>query len=263
MFKKISIAVLSSIVAFSLMAFSPVTPGSSITEALPDATVPAVVSQTDAGLTAGEIAGLLKMREEEKLAHDVYVYLDDTWGQNSFENIASSEQTHMDEIKVLLDAYGLADPATGNPAGVFTDPALQKLYNDLTKQGSESLAAALKVGGAIEEIDILDLREQLKFVTRADIQVVYQNLENGSDNHLRAFSGTLERQTGETYQPKYITGEEYEAIVSSTQGNGGDGHGTETGSGSGNSNGTGTGSGTGTGMGTGSGSGSGHRGGRN
>jgi len=261
MFKIISMAVLSSMVAFSMMAFSPVNPGSSIAEALPDNAVPAVVSQTATSLTAEEAAGLLKMREEEKLAHDVYVYLSDKWGQNSFENIANSELTHMDEVKVLLDAYGLADPAAGNPAGVFTDPALQKLYNDLTKQGSESLAAAFKVGGAIEEIDILDLREQLKTVTHADIQLVYQNLENGSNNHLRAFSGTLERQTGETYQPQYMTGEEYQAIVSSSQGNGGDGHGIETGSGNGNGNGTGTGTGIGTGMGTGSGSG--NRGGRN
>lgn len=261
MVKKISMIVLSGMVAFSMMAFSRVTPSSSFTEALPDNADPAVVSQADISLTAEEVSGLLKMREEEKLAHDVYVYLFEMWGQNSFENIASSEQTHMDEVKVLLDAYGLTDPAAGKAAGVFTDPALQKLYNDLTKQGSESLSAALKVGGAIEEIDILDLREQVKSVTHSDIQVVYQNLENGSDNHLRAFSGTLERQTGETYQPQYMTGEEYQAIVSSAQGNGGDGHGTENGFGNGNGNGTGTGTGSGTGNGMGSGSG--HRGGRN
>jgi hypothetical protein len=244
MFKKISLIVVSGLTALSMMAFAPMSLDHSIT------------AQTDTGLSAEETAGLLKMREEEKLAHDVYMFLFEKWGLNSFENIARSEQTHMDEVKVLLDAYGLSDPASGKPAGVFTDPELQKLYNDLTGQGSESLAAALKVGGAIEEIDILDLREQVKNVTRADIQVVYQNLENGSENHLRAFSGSLERQTGETYLPQYMSADDYQAITSTSNGNGGDGHGN--GSGVGNSNGNETGNGTGIGAG----SGGGYRGGR-
>lgn len=244
MFKKITLIAISGLTALSMMAFAPMSLDFS------------AATQTDTGLSAEEIAGLLKMREEEKLARDVYQFLFDKWGLNSFENIASSEQTHMDEIKVLLDAYGLSDPAAGNAAGVFTDSELQKLYNDLTLKGSESLAAALKVGGAIEEIDILDLREQAKNVTHADIQIVYQNLENGSENHLRAFSGSLERQTGEMYQPQYMSSEEYQSIASDANGNGGDGHGIGSGAGNGNGNGTGTGSGMG------SGSGGGYRGGR-
>jgi hypothetical protein len=245
MFKNNILIVVTVLVAFSMMAFAPM----SLTDS--------ATAQTDTGLSAEETAGLLKMREEEKLARDVYQYLFDKWELNSFENIASSEQTHMDEIKVLLDAYGLTDPAAGKAAGVFADPELQKLYNDLTAKGSESLAAALKVGGAIEEIDILDLREQAKSVTHADIQAVYQNLENGSENHLRAFSGSLERQTGETYQPQYMSTEDYQSIASDTNGNSGDGHGVGTGAGNGNGNGTGT------GIGAGAGSGSGYRGGRN
>ncbi|BCY16399.1 hypothetical protein hrd7_02480 [Leptolinea sp. HRD-7] len=247
MFKKITLIVVSGFTALSMMAFAPLAADAVVT------------AQTDTGLSAEETAGLLKMREEEKLAHDVYIYLYEKWGLNSFENIARSEQTHMDEVKVLLDAYSLSDPSSGNPAGVFTDPELQKLYNDLTKQGSESLAAALKVGGAIEEIDILDLRELVKNVTHSDIQVVYQNLENGSENHLRAFSGSLERQTGETYKPQYMSADDYQAIASDSNGNSGNGHGLGTGAGNGNGNATGNGTGNGVGVG----SGSGYRGGRN
>ncbi len=244
MLKKITLMGITVLVTLSMMAFAPMSLDNS------------TATQTDTGLSAEEIAGLFKMREEEKLAHDVYLFLFEKWDLNSFENIASSEQTHMDEIKVLLDTYGISDPAAGNAAGVFTDPELQNLYNDLTLKGSESLAAALKVGGAIEEIDILDLREHMKSVTHSDIQVVYQNLENGSENHLKAFSGSLERQTGEAYQPQYMTAEDYQAIVSGTNGNGVDGHGTQTGTGNGNGNGTAPGTGVGTG------SGSGYRGGR-
>ena len=43
------------------------------------------------------------MREEEKLARDVYLTLYDIWGTPAFNNIASSEQTHMDAVLMLID----------------------------------------------------------------------------------------------------------------------------------------------------------------
>jgi hypothetical protein len=62
-------------------------------------------------LSPEETAALLFMREEEKLARDVYNTLYEIWGQPTFTNIAASEQTHMDEVKLLLERYSLADPA--------------------------------------------------------------------------------------------------------------------------------------------------------
>ena len=98
-------------------------------------------------LSPEEAAALLFMREEEKLARDVYNTLYEIWGQPTFTNIAASEQAHMDEIKLLLDRYSLADPAL--EPGSFTDPSLQALYDQLVAQGSVSLAEALKVGASI------------------------------------------------------------------------------------------------------------------
>ena len=43
-------------------------------------------------LPDSETVTLKFMREEEKLARDVYLYLFDVWGQWIFENIAASEQ---------------------------------------------------------------------------------------------------------------------------------------------------------------------------
>ncbi len=194
-------------------------------------------------LSVEEAAALLYMREEEKLARDVYNFLYTTWGQQTFQNIAASEQKHTDEIKLLLDKYGLADPV--RDAGQFTDANLQALYTQLTAQGSISLADALKVGAAIEEIDILDLQTRLAQTDNADLQLVFTNLMNGSYSHLQAFTGVLLTQTGETYQPQYLTAEAYQSIVSSAtsngngnggqgnggQGNGGQGTGQSTGSG--------------------------------
>jgi hypothetical protein len=169
-------------------------------------------------LSPEEAAALLFMREEEKLARDVYNALHAIWGQPTFTNIASSEQMHMDEIKLLLDRYGLADPALA--PGSFTDPDLQVLYDQLVAQGSVSLANALKVGAAIEEIDILDLQERLAQTDNADLQQAFNNLMNGSYNHLNAFAGVLLTQTGETYQPQYLSAEAYAAIVTGQTGNG-------------------------------------------
>lgn len=164
-------------------------------------------------LSPAEAASLSFMREEEKLAHDVYVTLYDQWGVQVFTNIAASEQTHTDAIATLLDRYGLSDPAAGNAVGEFNDPALQALYDQLVAQGSLSLVDALKVGAAIEEIDILDLEERIAETTHADIKLAYNNLMAGSGNHLRAFVSTLEQQTGERYTPQYLDQAAYDAIV--------------------------------------------------
>ena len=102
-------------------------------------------------------------------------------------------------------------PGAGNAAGVFTNPDLQALYDELVDRGSESLVEALKVGALIEDLDIVDLRS-LQTDTAADIATVYANLEKGSRNHLRAFISNLDRR-GETYTPSYLSTVEFEEIV--------------------------------------------------
>jgi hypothetical protein len=161
------------------------------------------------------------MREEEKLAHDVYVSLYTQWNLPLFQNIANSEATHTAAIKVLLDRYGIADPAAGNGVGEFSNPDLQKLYDQLIVQGSKSMADALKAGAAIEEIDILDLQTRVAQTTNADIVRVYGNLMRGSENHLRAFASTLQGQAGETYVPQHLGATAYEAIVNTSNQRGG------------------------------------------
>jgi hypothetical protein len=139
-------------------------------------------------LTPTESASLQYMREEEKLAHDVYVTLYAKWGLRVFNNISAAEQRHTDAIVTLLNRYGVSDPAAGNAVGVFTNPDLQALYDKLIAQGSTSTAEALKVGVLIEQTDIADLKTHIAETTKADILQVYNNLLAGSQNHLRAFT---------------------------------------------------------------------------
>lgn len=178
-----------------------------------------------ATLSPAEAAGLQFMREEEKLAHDVYVTLYEKWGLAAFKSIAASEQQHADAVAYLLKRYAISDPAAGNGLGEFTDPKLQALYDELVAQGSKSIADALKVGAAIEEIDILDLQERMAATANADILRVYKNLLAGSENHLRAFVTNLKAQTGETYAPQHLSQAAYDAIVAAANGRGNSGRG--------------------------------------
>lgn len=167
-------------------------------------------------VSAEEQAGLLLMREEEKLARDVYLALADTWGVRVFSNIAASEATHMEAMGDLLERYDIADPITTDTRGVFTNPNLQQLYTDLVAKGSVSAAEAFKVGALIEDLDINDLENLLATTDKADIRLVYENLQKGSRNHLRAFTRQIERG-GDVYEPTYITEAEYKAIIESGQ----------------------------------------------
>jgi hypothetical protein len=143
-------------------------------------------------LSDAEAAGLIQMREEEKLAHDVYLAMYTKYGKRIFSNIMVSEQRHMDAVKGLLDKYNLQDPAEGKAVGKFESADIQALYNELLATGMSSLAEAFGAGVRIEEMDIEDLEGFLKDTEKADIQAVYTNLLNGSYNHLSAFNSQLE-----------------------------------------------------------------------
>lgn len=171
-------------------------------------------------LNEAEAQGLLFMYEEEKLARDVYSKLYGTWQLPIFQNIASSEQTHMDAIKGLIEKNNLPDSDISQ-LGTFSNPDLQTLYDELIARGSQSMGEALLVGAAIEEIDILDLRKYIAETNNTEIQNVYNNLLRGSQNHLSAFTRMLLNKTDQTYQPQFMSQEEYQAITSqSNQGKG-------------------------------------------
>jgi hypothetical protein len=148
-----------------------------------------ILLQEQTLLTEPVKEGLLYMREEEKVARDIYAAFAAQYSARIFSNITKSEQQHMDAIKILLDRYEIADPVGTQPAGVFSNTALQELYNTLLEQGSRSLADALLVGKLIEETDIADLDvHRAEVGADTDIYMVYSNLRRGSENHLRAFT---------------------------------------------------------------------------
>jgi hypothetical protein len=167
-------------------------------------------------LTAAEVSHVTYMREEEKLARDVYLTLYEKWGLPVLQNIAQSEETHIAAIETLIARYGLVDPAT-DEVGTFTNPDLQALYDQLIEQGYRSQVEALRVGAAIEEIDILDLQQAIEETDHVEIALVYGNLARGSENHLRAFVTNLARLGDVSYAPQYLSQAAYDAIIGSQE----------------------------------------------
>ena len=162
-----------------------------------------------------ELNSLQFMREEEKLAHDVYNVFYQQYGSRIFYNISASENTHFAAVGRLLERYDMPDPSSGKALGMFENETLQALFNELTAKGAVSLSEALRVGALIEEIDIRDLQHDLlEVVNNDDIAMVYANLMQGSRNHLRAFVRSLD-MLGLTYEPEILSVSEYSDIINS------------------------------------------------
>jgi hypothetical protein len=143
-------------------------------------------------LSEQEIATLQWMREEEKLARDVYLELSAFYPAKVFTNIAAAEQKHFDALGAKLVLYGVEDPAIAD-VGVFSNPLLQQQHDELLALGIVSYSEALKVGVAIEEADIVDLQLAIDGTNSRPLDRTYQHLLNGSENHLKAFAKLLAR----------------------------------------------------------------------
>jgi hypothetical protein len=196
-------------------------------------------AQVPAGLDATEASHLTFMREEEKLARDVYLTLADLYpDQKVFSRIATrAEQTHTDTMRDKLDQFNLPDP---NPRtnklpsslGVFTGDEWGWYFTEkftlLTAKGKESEIQALYVGAFIEELDMHDIAVcpqimidrgfpspcGLEYTDEGALQTAYRALISGSESHLRSYVGQIEAVIGVgNYEAQYLTQAEVDAIL--------------------------------------------------
>lgn len=190
-------------------------------------------------LDATEASHLTFMREEEKLARDVYLTFAGMYpSQGVFNNIATtSEQTHTDTMRDKLVQYNLPDPNpdTNNlPAsiGVFSGAEWGSYFtgkfNDLTAWGSNSELDALYAGAFIEELDMHDIADcpqimvdngyndpcGLNYTDANGLINAYSSLIDGSESHLRSYVGQIEAVIGAgNYQAQYLSQAEVDAIL--------------------------------------------------
>ena len=140
------------------------------------------------------------------------IRLYDRWGLRPLGNISGSEQVHMDAILALLNHYGVSGPAEGLGIGEFHSANMRALYESPIQQGVKSHAEAVRVGLAIEELDIADLRAAAERTRKPEILAVYADLERGSRNHLRA-SYRWMRRLGVHYAPEHLSARDFESIA--------------------------------------------------
>ena len=175
-----------------------------------------VNTDTEVTLTQNEINDLKFLREEEKLACDVYIYSYNKYKLAIFNSISQSEQTHMNSVLSLLNKYGIPDPSSVQ-MGIFVNQDLQVLYNNLISQSNISLIEALKVGATIEDLDINDIDDFIINTSKSDLLTVYNNLTCGSKNHIRSFTTELSNNEV-SYEPQFISLEEYNSIINTPSG---------------------------------------------
>ena len=159
---------------------------------LPDQVM--LATQGNGNLDDVEKADLLYMREEEKLARDMYNFLYETWGTPIFAQIVPSEERHMEALKRLIDKHKMTeiDPVVLEPdPGEFVNEKIQALYDFLEEKGILSETDALEVGKMVEDIDIEDLLHFMTRVDNDDIYQVYGKICDASYLHQAAFEGQL------------------------------------------------------------------------
>jgi len=214
-FRSIQAPTIAAVTLAAVIGVGAVAPGTALASqgaASAPADGVAVTQVATATISDEEAAGLVFMREEEKLARDTYFVLGDMWDLPIFDNIASAESTHMAAILGLLNTYGIDDPAATTGIGVFENAELQSLYSELIAMGSVSPEAALEVGAIIEETDIIDIEEYLAATDGPDITRVYEHLLAGSLSHLKAFVSQLEA-AGIDRDPFAMTADDYAAAL--------------------------------------------------
>ncbi|MDO8988165.1 MAG: DUF2202 domain-containing protein [Sideroxyarcus sp.] len=171
-------------------------------------------------LVGNEEATMLFIREEEKMARDVYLALYSQWAEPTFDMIATrSEQKHMDSVKAMLDNLSIPDPVADDSVGAFTNTDILAMYGALLARGSVTLDEGLAVGAYIEEYDIVDVQRARDEVVSGSNQLpilqTYDSLLCGSRNHLRSFVGQI-RAGGAVYTAQLMTQAAVDAIVNSS-----------------------------------------------
>lgn len=155
---------------------------------------------------------LIFMREEEKLARDVYLAFDRLWNHRVFRNIVRSEEQHMRILGREIFRSEISDSVINYNPGVFTDDTLQKLYDELVQRGSGSMQDSFVVAAYVEELDIRDLKDAIANTDRAELIAAYNSLLQGSYRHLQAFVRQIQRG-GVEYEAQLLPPEEVAAIL--------------------------------------------------
>lgn len=160
-----------------------------------DCTAPAAgTSQLATGsLTVSQRTELLRLAEDEKLAHDLYTAFAQAYDLPVFENLAVAEANHLQALRTLMDRYGVTDPTAGKAAGVFASATVQAAYDQLRVQGKASRQAALEAARTVERNAIASYGDAVIGLNAPAAERAYANLQVAENRHLAAINTWLAR----------------------------------------------------------------------
>jgi len=190
-----------------------------------------------AALDMNELTHLIFIREEEKLARDVYLKLGEMYPNTKiFGNIDDSEQQHTTAVKEMIEKYGESDPNTNDNIGKFTGKDygwyFTEKFNELVERASISELEALYVGAFIEELDMMDINQCPKVIVetdngindvsecgkiytdKPDLNQLYASLLDGSDSHLAGYVRNIEKLIGQgNYAAQVLPQEQVDTML--------------------------------------------------
>lgn len=164
-------------------------------------------------LTADEIEFLYAIREDEKVARDLYLAFSAKYPKvTQISKIATAESSHIACVEAVLDYYEIEYPALG-ANGVFEDATRQAFYNELVDKSS-TLIEASSTMALVEEETIFAYKSVQGQIANANISLIVTNMIKASSNHLRATVRHI-KALGGNYVPSYLTTEEFDTIIKS------------------------------------------------
>lgn len=170
----------------------------------PDENIMNAIALSD--LTLEQKTSLAYMWDEERLARDTYLALNELTPSQTLYNIATNaESQHVESVEDLIQRYDLNIMNQDDFSGGYSEdaldaikdrefitPELTTLYDVLYTKGSQSLQDALEVGCMVEVTDINDLNQEIVTAGDAeDLVMLFENLRKGSYSHYWAFDKAL------------------------------------------------------------------------
>lgn len=175
------------------------------------ASVAPVLTVTDS-LSADEIEFQFALREDEKMARDLYTVFAAKYSTApQIDRIAAAENSHIACVEAVLDYYEISYPAMTAAAGLFEDAKRQAIYNELADK-SGTLLEVYATMAAVEEESVSAYKSVQSEITNENIALVITNMIKASSNHLKAAVCQIIAGGG-TYTPLYLSAEEFGTIV--------------------------------------------------
>jgi hypothetical protein len=165
-------------------------------------------------ITPKEKDELIKLKDGEKFAKDVYMEFYNKFRLPLFYDISKVEKWHMHLITILLYKYDVFDPVNeiGSQIGKYYSNRLMKLFKKISTEGLKSVKNALTLSANMEEEDIKELDEILKTDKNEDIKLLALNLKRYEMGHLKDFVTELKKR-GYNYKPIYLSQKELNNLL--------------------------------------------------